>query len=46
MAGETFIHLADALADDNYRDTTPPEILQLGEFGGLRTLLMRPPAEG
>ena len=42
MAGEKFIHLADAPADDNYRNTTPPEILQLGEFGGLRTLLMVP----
>jgi hypothetical protein len=34
--------VADAPADDNYRNTTPPEILQLGEFGGLRTLLMVP----
>ena len=42
MAGEKVIHLADAPADDNYRNTTPPEILQLGEFGGLRTLLMVP----
>jgi adenylate cyclase len=42
MAGEKVIHLADVLADDNYRNTTPPEILQLGEFGGLRTLLMVP----
>jgi len=42
MLGEKVIHLADAPADDNYRNTTPPEILQLGEFGGLRTLLMVP----
>jgi GAF domain-containing protein len=42
MAGEKFIHLADAPADDSYRNTTPPEILQLGECGGLRTLLMVP----
>ena len=42
FGGEKVIHLADALADDNYRNTTPPEILQLGEFGGLRTLLMVP----
>ena len=42
MLGEKVIHLADAPADDNYRNTTLPEILQLGEFGGLRTLLMVP----
>jgi adenylate cyclase len=42
MAGEKFIHLADAPADDNYRNTAPPEILQLTEFGGMRTLLMVP----
>jgi adenylate cyclase len=42
MLGEKVIHLADAAADDNYRNTTPPEIQQLVEFGGLRTLLMVP----
>jgi len=42
ILGEKVIHLADAPADDNYRNTTPPEIQQLGEFGGLRTLLMVP----
>jgi class 3 adenylate cyclase len=42
IAGEKFIHLADAPADDNYRNTAPPEILQLTEFGGMRTLLMVP----
>ena len=42
MRGEKVIHLADASADENYRNTTPPEILQLVEFGGLRTLLMVP----
>jgi adenylate cyclase len=42
MLGEKVFHLADASADDNYRNTTPPEIQQLSEFGGLRTLLMVP----
>jgi class 3 adenylate cyclase len=42
MLGEKVIHLADAPADDNYRSTTPQEIQQLGEVGGLRTLLMVP----
>jgi len=42
MAGEKFIHLADAPADENYRNTTPPEIQELGEIGGLHTLLMVP----
>jgi len=42
MRGEKVIHLADASADDIYRNTTPPEIQELVEFGGLRTLLMVP----
>jgi GAF domain-containing protein len=42
MRGEKVIHLADASADDSYRNTTPPEIQELVEFGGLRTLLMVP----
>ena len=42
MLGEKVIHFADAPADDNYRSTTPQEIQQLGEVGGLRTLLMVP----
>jgi hypothetical protein len=42
MRGQKIIHLADAPADENYRNTTPPEIQELVEFGGLRTLLMVP----
>jgi adenylate cyclase len=42
IAGEKVIHLADALADENYRNASPPEILRLSEFGGIRTLLMVP----
>ena len=42
MAGEKVIHLANVHADDNYRNTTPPEILELVEFEGMRTLLMVP----
>jgi GAF domain-containing protein len=42
MRGENIIHFADAPADENYRNTTPIEILRLGEFGGIRTLLMVP----
>jgi GAF domain-containing protein len=32
----------NAPADEHYRNTTPPEIQKLVEFGGLRTLLMVP----
>jgi GAF domain-containing protein len=42
MRGQKVIHLADAAADENYRNTIPPEIQELVEFGGLRTLLMVP----
>jgi transcriptional regulator with GAF, ATPase, and Fis domain len=42
MRGQKVVHLADAAVDENYRSTTPPEIQELVEFGGLRTLLMVP----
>ena len=42
MHGEDVIHLADAPADENYRNTTPAQIQRLGKFGGVRTLLCAP----